>query len=78
MSVLVGHACVYVAMSGPCYILLYPHVGERADSWMSVHDGRGLRGLVEEDTATGRPRLTELGKVWNSAPADEYIHDRRV
>ena len=34
-------------------------------SWMSVHDGRGLRGLVEKG-ADGKPRLTELGRVWNS------------
>lgn len=29
-------------------------------SWMSAHDGRGLRGLVANNT------LTELGKLYNS------------
>ena len=36
-------------------------------SWMSVHDGHGLRGLVEDDGKGGGAKLTELGKVWNSA-----------
>lgn len=36
-------------------------------SWMSAHDGRGLRGLVEDDPhRPGRSRLTLLGHIWNS------------
>ena len=36
-------------------------------SWMSAHDGHGLRGLTElVPGGEGRSRLTRLGHIWNS------------
>merc|ERR1712007_330577 len=34
-------------------------------SWMSAHDGNGLRGLTELGP-DGKQRLTLLGKLWNA------------
>jgi len=34
-------------------------------AWMSARDSSGFRGLIETGPE-GRPRLTELGRIWNS------------